>query len=740
MEPSHFGNIPIKICYQNVRGLRTKLKEFYMSVSSISVDLFAVTETGCNDSIADAELVPPRYTVLRCDRVDGRKHGGVCLVASPRLELRRVILPCDLHIEFRPFEIVCATVYLKSRFMFMLCIVYTPPNTNDVEYFLLLKTIEEFCSKYDDVLVIGDFNLYSCSNNVNTYFWNYFSNYCEFSQCNNIQNVNGRLLDLVLSKGRGMQSVAVCEGDEPLVPVDDQHPPLLVCVRPRVWAVSSRDDAAKTDERLLQWNFKKADFNALYSKVREVDWSDVYSSDLNLSLNCFYYKLNSVFEECVPKNSRNLGYSRYLYPKWYTKEVIKKIKQKASLHKRYKVTKSPGDYKEFSCCRAEVKKLIALALENYTKAVKSNVIEDPKSFWRFINSNRVNREPSGVIENGEVLPPDRSVKAFAEYFSSVYVTQKPKLDVSAAVAGAGCSNGAARVHVGNLQFSDIQEALKRLKPKKGSRPERRVIPVPKVGCHDKVEQHRPIAILSSPAKVLETALQKCILNQVSSQLSEAQHGFRSTRSTTSNLLNYMANISPVVDSGKQVDAAYFDIKKAFDLVDNDVLLQKFAQVGFTPHLLNFMASFMEDRMQYVEYAGCRSEAYFTRSGVTQGSNLGPMEFMIMLNDLPKVVKNAKCLLFADDIKLYMPIESTDDCIRLQEDIDRVVNWSRRNRLGFNLAKCKVISFSRARFPTRYNYTISGLTLARVSEVKDLGVYFNANLGFAQHVEKTCKKA
>lgn len=93
------NSTPIEIYYQNVRGLRTKLEEFYVGVSSSGADLFAITETGCNESIHDAELVPPGYTIIRCDRTDGRKQGGTCLVATPRLELRQVSTTSDVNIN-----------------------------------------------------------------------------------------------------------------------------------------------------------------------------------------------------------------------------------------------------------------------------------------------------------------------------------------------------------------------------------------------------------------------------------------------------------------------------------------------------------------------------------------------------------------------------------------------------------------------------------------------------------------
>ncbi|XP_034839852.2 uncharacterized protein [Maniola hyperantus] len=112
----------------------------------------------------------------------------------------------------------------------------------------------------------------------------------------------------------------------------------------------------------------------------------------------------------------------------------------------------------------------------------------------------------------------------------------------------------------------------------------------------------------------------------------------------------------------------------------------------------------------------------------------------MINDLPQVVKDAKCLLFADDLKLSLDIRDTSDCVRLQQDIDRVVKWSKDNILDFNHSKCAVITFSKAHSPVHYEYKVDGVPMLRVSEVRDLGVNLNKELTFRTHIVKCCKKA
>lgn len=344
--------------------------------------------------------------------------------------------------------------------------------------------------------------------------------------------------------------------------------------------------------------------------------------------------------------------------------------------------------------------------------------------------------------------------------------------------GAGGMESAARVHLeANLREASVEAALRALPPKTSVGPDgippflardcrsalaaplchiynlclekstfpvrwkiTRVTPVPKGGGGTDVSYYRPVAVLSTFAKVFESVLFKSIYCEIQCHVSDEQHGFRSGRSTASNLLNFITTITPWVDQSIQVDAAYFDFRKAFDLVDNDVLLRKLANIGCTPKTLEFFASYLGDRKQYVQCGRNVSEPYCTYSGVSQGSNLGPLQFIITINDLPKVVKSSGCLLFADDLKLFAPVTCDEDRKRFQMDIDGVLEWSKVNKLDFNVAKCNIISFSRSTNPAHHRYTLGGSPLSRVTSVRDLGVKMTSDLSFREHVGDICKKA
>lgn len=138
--------------------------------------------------------------------------------------------------------------------------------------------------------------------------------------------------------------------------------------------------------------------------------------------------------------------------------------------------------------------------------------------------------------------------------------------------------------------------------------------------------------------------------------------------------------------------------------------------------------------------GYKSNTFIPSSGIPQGSNLGPLLFLLYINSIVQVVKNASCLLFADDLKIYYEIRTIQDCLILQRDIDNILKWSIENKLFFNIKKCVVLSYTRKITPVIYAYTIQNMSLTRVNEIKDLGVIFDSKLTFNNHIKYVVNKA
>ena len=155
--------------------------------------------------------------------------------------------------------------------------------------------------------------------------------------------------------------------------------------------------------------------------------------------------------------------------------------------------------------------------------------------------------------------------------------------------------------------------------------------------------------------------------------------------------------------------------------------------GCCSELCNWFDSYLSSRPNSVRINNSYSDLFFSTSGVPQGSILGPLLFLIFVNDLAACVDSAELLMFADDIKLFMSVKSLVDCHVLQHDVLRVVQWCSANNLSLNPLKTNILTFCRRRSIVHYDYIIDGVTIKRASVVKDLGVYLDNAFKFTAHV-------
>jgi hypothetical protein len=222
----------------------------------------------------------------------------------------------------------------------------------------------------------------------------------------------------------------------------------------------------------------------------------------------------------------------------------------------------------------------------------------------------------------------------------------------------------------------------------------RIVPVFKKGDRNNVVNYRPISMLSSFAKLFESLVYPLVYRHINASLSDFQHGFRSSRSVESNLVSLVSEIATDIDKGLHIDAIYTDMSNAFDKVNHIKLLSKLEAIGIGNTLLQWFHSYLDERLQAVAVNGCHSQTFIARTGVPQGSHLGPLLFLVFVNDIVAHVKNSKVSMFADDLKIYKTIKNLYDVQVLQKDLDNIVEWCVDNGMILNPSKCVHISFTR----------------------------------------------
>ena len=260
-----------------------------------------------------------------------------------------------------------------------------------------------------------------------------------------------------------------------------------------------------------------------------------------------------------------------------------------------------------------------------------------------------------------------------------------------------------------------------------------VIPVFKKGEKYIASNYRPVSLTCICCKIFEHIVVTSILNHLNAHkiLVDCQHGFRAKRSCETQLLTLSYELAENLHKGIQTDLIILDFSKAFDKVPHSKLLMKMEKYGIRGNTWRWVRSFLSDRSQQVLLDDEKSSQLPVVSGVPQVSVLGPLLFLIFINDLPASV-SSKTRLFADDCILYRNIYTKEDCKVLQEDLHRLEKWEKAWGMEFHPGKCNSM-------PDEHCYTLKGHILEGVREVEYLGLTLSSNLIWNTHIGNiTCK--
>ena len=271
-----------------------------------------------------------------------------------------------------------------------------------------------------------------------------------------------------------------------------------------------------------------------------------------------------------------------------------------------------------------------------------------------------------------------------------------------------------------------------------------VRPIFKKGDKSQPGNYRPVSLTSVVCKLMESFIKKSLNTHLidNNLLSNEQFGFVSGRNTITQLLVTINDWMYDLDNDVPVDACYMDFRKAFDAVPHQRLINKLKGYNITGPILNWIISFLSNRKQFVKINNSVSNSSNVTSGVPQGSVLGPTLFIYFINDLPKVVKNSKVKIFADDTKVYNSINKTDDVDCLQNSIDEMFMWTQKWLLKFNKDKCKVIHLGKKNPKNKYfiGFPNDRVELEETDLEKDLGIHIDPQLDFKKHIKSIVKKA
>ena len=430
----------------------------------------------------------------------------------------------------------------------------------------------------------------------------------------------------------------------------------------------------------------------------------------------------------------------------------------------------------------QVQKAVRRAKKNFERNLAKNAKKgDPKAFYSYLNSCTANKTSVGPLKDGDKVVSDSKEMASVlnSFFSSVFTEEDTSIipeprqtfDGGTPLEDVTFGEDAIRKKIMNLRkgsapgpdhitptlLQETSDAIVRplaiifaKSLAEGIVPDdwrcANITPIFKKGSKSSAGNYRPVSLTSVVCKIMESVIKDTIVAHLSASniIAPSQHGFMPGRSCLTNLLEYLNKLTDIIDSGESADIVYLDFAKAFDKVPHKRLLAKLSASGINGNVLKWIEAWLTDRKQRVVLNGQCSDWDSVLSGVPQDSVLGPVLFIIFINDIDDATSPSSSLWkFADDTKSVQIIANEEDQELMQADINSLNNWADTWQMLFNADKCKVMHIGKNN--PGFSYTMGGHAPAgTVLEVttceKDLGILVHSSLKPSAQCAAAAKKA
>lgn len=738
--------------------LRTELTEF---------DILAFSETWLNQSISSSDLLFNSYSLPeRKDRDDS--HGGVILYIRDNISYKR-------RHDLEPPGVECIWVELILHHKHVLFGLFYRPPSSDNEYYTKIDDSIHLAidTNIDDVVISGDFN-YNMSNvatsrKIDSLCQQYSLHQC-ITEPTNFTEHSQSIIDIILVKNK--QNILLSGVGEPILQQDIRfHCPIF-------GVLNFKKPIYKSYTRQI-WSYDKGDYNHLKTLARNTDWNSLYNVDVNTHAKNITDHIINITKQCVP--------NKYVRIKpqdlpWISSSIKNMIRKRKRAYKKAKRTNSENHWTKFRKLRNNVIQLLRKGKDDHFLKLADKLKTDnrnTKSWWStmksVINTNTKSSIPP--LQHNDILLSDDNDKAnlLNNFFRDQTLVNDSNIDVP--ILPTLNHNNLTDIVLTPLEVKQILQTLaigKAVGPdsvnniilrelsselaepictlfnhslQTGIVPstwkEANVCSIFKSGDASLVSNYRPISLLSSLEKALEKNIFKHFFNflQDNNIITSFQSGFIPGDSTTNQLVYLYNFFCQSIDSGKEVRAIFCDISKAFDRVWHKGLLIKLQAAGITGNLLSWFENYLCNRKQRVVLPGATSDWACIKAGVPQGSILGPLLFLLYINDIVNDI-NSNIRLFADDTGLFIvvddPITSANT---LNADLLKIENWANKWLVRFNPTKTESLLLSRK--SNHINHPpvfMNNHLISEVKEHKHLGVFLSHDLSWHKQIEYIKSKA
>ena len=568
-----------------------------------------------------------------------------------------------------------------------------------------------------------------------------------------------------------------------LLGISDHLPSFLVVPKANQNHTPKKHNIFKRDTK----NFDRENF---ILDFLDIDWSsslEADKKDVNHSFKIFFDKINELLDRYAPlKKVTQKQFKQRLKP-WVTDKILDKIALKNNFLKRYTLCKNMEQkntlYCQFKKLKNEITDLTRRGkkefYKNYFADNKNNLKKVWKGIKEIVNIKSKNFDQPSCVQNGSMMATDPTdiSNSFNKYFTSIAddILRKRKfegnnshldylppplqnsialhlcdeIEIKTIIASIDtCKSYGPNsiptefLHLLKDEISGPLSILFNLSFTTGTFPDMlkiaKTIPIFKKGSKLLVSNYRPISLLSNINKILEKLMYSRIYDFLTkfNILYDLQFGFRSKHSTSHALINIIEKINKSLDSKKSVCGLFVDFQKAFDTVNHSILLDKLYNYGIRGPAHDWFKSYLSNRTQFVSILGFQSTTHPQPHGVPQGSVLGPLLFLIYINDLNRAIKYSRVYHFADDTNLLNISNSPKQMQkRVNIDLKLLYRWLLANKISLNCSKTELIIFPRrGGNPTNFQFRIklNGFRILPSDYIKYLGVYIDTNLTGKYH--------
>ena len=759
----------------NARSICNKLPELHSLLYHDNRHVIAITETWLCNNVPDGLLDPEcKYRIFRCDR-DARRGGGVCVFVNREFNAVEVNV-CD---DYPDLELLCIDViYCKAKCRLITVYRSTDHAQQSVAYTKqLVHCIEGLSCISWPCYITGDLNapnidwsnlvtLHSCADECIMNFA--IDN--GFTQMVSVATRNNNILDLVLTNEPN--TLFHIQVDSPIGRSDHCCVNFTVAFESGALHVPSNANPSTDHLTAKRYRWNDGDYEGIANYLSAFDWSHLFS--VNLTVDSMWSAFSDVIYQAVdifvpvckaPSKVK----------KRYPKTARKALARKRCLWRKLRAEPDNASllqkYKESENHCHQILRDLELAKER--RVVSSNNLGN---FYKYVNNRLSCHTGVGVLRdnNGSLYATDDSkAELLNNYFSSVSTKDDgvlPEFD---------------RLVPENVEFSNVtftpenvMKAIRKLKNNTSCGPDglppilfRKlashlalplsllfnnsmsvgripddwkkaiITPISKGGLASDVCNYRPISLTSVACKIMERVIVQHLLSYLYQHglISRQQHGFLLRKSTTTNLLETINDWTLAIDGRDGVVTAYIDFAKAFDSVSHPKLYHKLQGYGISGSMLAWIKDFLSARFQCTRVGDSVSTVEYLISGVIQGSCLGPILFVLYINDIVQLFDECcTCKLYADDLKLYMHMKSPDCATMFQKHLDKLVVWSKHWQLKIAYKKCSIMQLGNTiNNPVFY---LDSDILTNVDTVKDLGILVDCRLKFECHINKIVARA